>query len=109
MLERVVASGKAWREVDSLEEAQGVRFLCPACYAANGGPVGTHSIVCWFRDRGVDDAELPGPARWVATGTGIEDLTLSPSVLVRADRTPEAPRGCVGWHGYVAGGEVRTC
>lgn len=41
--------------VDRLEEAQGVRFLCPKCFAANGGKVGTHRVVCWSRSRGVPD------------------------------------------------------
>ena len=22
-------------------------ILCPKCFAENGGPVGTHSVICW--------------------------------------------------------------
>ena len=52
--------------VGTLNEAQGVKFLCPKCFTKNGGNVGTHSIMVWFRDRGVPEAEVPGPGRWMA-------------------------------------------
>ena len=81
-------------------DAQGVMFLCPACWTANGGAVGTHSVICWFRDRGVADTMSPGPARWPATGTGLDDLTLTPSVLLTS--------GC-RWHGFVTAGQVTSC
>lgn len=97
---RVIEPGKVHREVDDIAEAQGIRFLCPACFARNDGPVGTHSILCWFRGRGVGDAEVPGPARWDAAGTGYGDLTLAPSIRLTS--------GCA-WHGYVVGGAVATC
>ena len=82
-------------------EAQGVRFLCPKCFAENGNSaVGVHSVICWFRDRGVPDDRTPGPARWPASGTGLDDLTLRPSVLLLG--------GC-GWHGFITKGEVTSC
>lgn len=90
-------------EVERIGEAEGVRFLCPKCFAENGGPAGTHSIVCWSASRGVPVDAVPGPGRWRITGTGISDLTLSAeaggsdSVLLVG--------GC-GWHGFVRGGEV---
>jgi len=84
---------------DEIEDAQGVMFLCPKCYRAKGGPVGTHSVLCWFRNRDVPDAELPGPARWTVSGTGLADLTLAPSVHL-------LPPSC-GWHGWIQDGEVR--
>lgn len=93
---RIKATG-IFQQVDTFEQAQGVRFLCPACFVANGGPVGTHSILCWFRGRGVPDTETPGPARWAASGTGLEDLTLSPSILLTS--------GC-RWHGFVRKGAI---
>lgn len=86
--------------VDSLADAQGVMFLCPACFQAHGGAVGTHMILCWFSGRGVSDTETPGPGRWAPTGTGIDDLTLRPSVLITKDG------GCVGWHGFVTHGDA---
>ena len=33
-------------DVDALTEADGVWFLCPKCFAANGGAVGTHAVIC---------------------------------------------------------------
>lgn len=80
-------------------------FDCPKCTATNGGPVGTHKVLCWFRDRGVPDNEVPGPGRWWAAGTGYGDLTLtapSSSILL------PGPGGCL-WHGYVTNGEVTSC
>jgi hypothetical protein len=87
-------------EVDTMAEAQGAMFLCPKCYAANAGGVGTHSVICWFRDRGVPDDAVPGPARWAASGSRLGDLTLSPSVLLVG--------GCA-WHGFITAGQVTSC
>lgn len=77
----------------TLANAQGVMFGCPQC----SGPK-SHSILCWFRNRGVPDNETPGPGRWDVSGASLEDLTLSPSVNVK---------GC--WHGFVRNGEIITC
>jgi hypothetical protein len=87
---------------DKIDEAQGIRFLCPKCFEANGGPVGTHVVICWSRSRGVPDSAEPGPGRWTLDGTGLADLTLngdgsSRSVLLLG--------GC-GWHGFITNGEV---
>jgi hypothetical protein len=65
---------RTMREGVPLTDADGIRFLCPKCYAAKGGAVGTHFVLCWFAGR-VPDSEKPGPGRWVPSGTGIEDLT----------------------------------
>jgi len=85
---------------DELSKAQGIMFLCPECFKKNNGPVGTHSVICWFRDRGVPADAFPLPGRWVVTGTTYEDLTLSPSVLLTD--------GC-RWHGFVTGGMITQC
>lgn len=87
------------QEVESLEEAQGVWFLCPGCFAKNGGKVGTHMVDVSFQNRGVPDhlgsQNREGkPSRWQASGTGLADLTLSPSV------------DCGCWHGHVINGEA---
>lgn len=63
------------RVVDTLAEAHGVWFLCPKCFSANSGAVGTHRVLCWFLDRGVPDDFAPRPGRWIPGGTGIADLT----------------------------------
>lgn len=81
----------------TLGEAQGVLFLCPKCYAANCGPIGTHSVLVWFRDHGVPAAARP-TARWGVAGTSLGDLTLTPSIHLTGE-------GC-GWHGFVTGSDV---
>lgn len=96
----------SWERVDSLDQATGIWFLCPKCFAANGGRVGTHGVICWSRERGTPDDLSPKPGRWRLVGTGLHNLTLdgeggkSRSVLLTG--------GC-GWHGFVTNGEVTTC
>lgn len=80
----------------TIQQAQGVMFLCPVCFLKNGGPIGTEHVLCWFKDRGIPPDALPGPGRWTATGTSFEDLTLSPSVDVDKGH----------WHGFIQGGEI---
>lgn len=82
-----------------VEQAQGVLFLCPRCFEKNGGEVGTHSIMCWFAGRGVPDAEFPKPGRWQVSGTGFDDLTLTPSVNL------PGKDGCQ-WHGFIQRGQI---
>ena len=73
----------------SFADASGVLFVCPTCKAEQ-----SHSVLVWFRDRGVPDAMTPGPGRWVASGTCLDDLTLQPSIAIRC------------WHGWIKNGEV---
>jgi hypothetical protein len=96
---KVVIPGQIYHDVDTMQEAQGVRFLCPKCFVDNGGRPGTHYVQVWFRDHGVGDEEVPKPGRWAVSGTGLEDLSLSPSILLGS--------GC-RWHGFVEKGEIRT-
>jgi hypothetical protein len=88
--------------VKTLAEAQGVRFLCPKCFKANGGAVGTHGVVCWSRSRGVPDGVQPGPGRWTLAGTDLEDLTLNGDPPGQA-RSVQINGGC-GWHGHITAG-----
>lgn len=89
--------------VDSLDKAQGLMFLCPRCFETNDGKVGTHTVVCWFADRGVPDDKNPKPGRWMPSGTGINDLTFvgpaAASVLLTT--------GCQ-WHGFIRDGKATT-
>lgn len=78
----------------SLRRAHGLLFLCPRCFERNAGPIGTHSVICWFRGRVPDDAQ-PGPGRWDVAGTSLRDITLAPSIQLIG--------GCA-WHGYVRDG-----
>ena len=85
------------RHTDSLAEATGVFLLCPACFTRNGGPVGTHGLIVTFADRGVPDhlgshGSKGQPTRWQVRGSGLHDLTTTPSIDV----------GC--WHGYLTDG-----
>jgi hypothetical protein len=89
-----------YRDVDRFEDATGVMFLCPACFEKNGGPEGTHYVLVWFRDRGVPASQMPGPGRWGAKGTSLEDLTLTPSIDLSHGS------GCK-WHGFVTDGEAK--
>jgi len=85
---------------DDLAKAQGVSFLCPKCFATNGGPAGTHIVLCWFQGRGVPDTAQPKPGRWPVNGTSLDDITLMGSVLLQ---------GACGWHGFVTAGLVTSC
>lgn len=99
---RVTETGR--QVVESLEEAQGVSFLCPKCFARNGGPKGTHVIICWSRSRGAPDSVQPGPGRWALAGTGLADLTLNADPPSRA-RSVLLTGGC-GWHGFITKGRA---
>lgn len=88
----------------TLADAHGILFLCPVCFKFKDGPIGTHSVLCWFRDRGVPDSAQPGPGRWAVSGTGFADLTLQPSVQLLP---PEMKCGDQpAWHGFITNGEV---
>lgn len=89
------------RTVFSLTEADGIRFLCPKCFAANGGRVGTHSVVCWFEGKVTDDVQ-PGPGRWNPTGSSFEDLSFVPG---KKSNSVALMGGCA-WHGFITNGEA---
>jgi hypothetical protein len=89
--------------VDTITEAQGLIFLCPKCFAANKGPVGTHAVICWSRSRGVPDEAKPS-GRWTLDGTGMNDLTLNGDPPGSA-RSVLLKGGCA-WHGHITNGEV---
>lgn len=91
--------------VNSIAEAQGIMFLCPKCFAQNGGPVGTHMVICWSRSRGVPNSAEPGPGRWKLEGIGYSDLTLSADPPNTA-HSVLLTTGC-RWHGFITDGEVR--
>lgn len=88
------------RDVGAFADAQGVIFTCPGCYRRNGNSdIGVHSVLVWFRDRGVPDDAEPSPARWEAKGSALDDLTLSPSInLVTDDHSRDE------WHGFITNG-----
>jgi hypothetical protein len=88
---------RAWKPVATLGEADGVKFLCIGCYLKNSGPVGTDTVICWFKGKVPDDLD-PKPGRWNPVGTGLGDLTFAgPGPFSVAH-----PH----WHGFVEHGEV---
>ena len=101
---------ETYLHVDTMQEADGVMFLCPKCFQANGNSsVGTHRVMCWFRGK-VSDEVKPNPGRWTPGGTGFEDLTFvpgEPPMAVSVALTSDC-----GWHGFIGlsiPGEVTTC
>ena len=109
----IVGDEKTWRErgcptepvtgpriafinVDSLSEADGVRFLCPKCFSVNKGEIGTHRIHIYFSGKNTPPSVNNG-VRWDVTGTGLHDLTITPSILLGT--------GCA-WHGFITNGEA---
>lgn len=89
------------RYVDTLAEANGIMFLCPKCYTDNGGPVGTHRIICWFANHGIPDDAVPGPGRWNVQCTCIDDL----SFVGPGANSVKLTVGCM-WHAYVTNGDA---
>lgn len=70
-----------------VENCDGIRFLCPKCFMANKGPIGTHAIICWKPH--VPQTIPPIPGRWNFEGNLIENLTLragSSSILLQGER-----------------------
>lgn len=96
---------KGFRVVKTLAEADGVWFLCPKCFEANKGPVGTHMVICWFVGKVRDDMD-PSPGRWTPSGTGLADLTFVPGTPPRAHSVWLNGDGGCQWHGWVQGGRA---
>src|SRR5262245_52422657 len=71
-----LGNGLGWHTQEELDGANGIIFLCPKCK--------NHSIIVWFEGTPKDIS--PGPARWtVVRGSGINNLTLTPSILIPID------------------------
>jgi len=103
--QRTAAGRVSFIAVQSIAEAQGVRFLCPKCFAANGGARGTHVVICLSRSAGVPEDARPGPGRWKLEGAGYADLTLNADPPGTA-RSVQVSGGC-NWHGFIERGEAR--
>lgn len=86
---------------DEIGKADGVMFLCPKCFVANGGPVGTHSVCCWQPH--VPQTEKPTPGRWAFEGSGYDDLT-----LVAGSSSVALQGGCAA-HFFVTAGAIVMC
>lgn len=67
---------RGMKVVKTIDEAQGLIFLCPACFEKNGGARGTHSVICWTKEA-QEDLGLNGRRhRYRLEGTSLEDLSL---------------------------------
>lgn len=88
-----------FRSVDRIEDADGVRFLCPKCFQVNGGARGTHGIMCWSPS--VPQTTAPTPGRWNLVGTGMGDLT-----LVAGSSSISLTSGCQA-HFFIENGNIR--
>ena len=91
-----------WQEVDNIQNADGIEFVCPVCLKNNNmHRPGVHSIICW--EPNVPQSMNPKPGRWYLNGTGYNDLTLkgltSDSVLLTGDE------GCKA-HFFITNGEI---
>lgn len=92
--------GPRWTFGGSIADADGLMFLCPVCYMANGGPVGTHVVVCW-RPR-VPLSVSPGPGRWEFDGDSLDNLS-----LVAGSSSIKLTGGCNA-HFYVKNGQIEV-
>ena len=100
------------RYIDTLDGADGIWLWCPCGYGKPEFPLDggrPHAIIVSFAnpinapvappDSGSQSRPDPvtglcHPTRWTISGTGLDDLTLSPSVDV------------ICWHGYITNGEI---
>ncbi len=88
----------SWQDDATFADCDGLQFLCPKCWQANQGPVGTHSVICW--KPGVPAEVTPGPGRWTHQGSGLEDLT-----LVAGSSSIQLHGGCNA-HFWIRGGAI---
>lgn len=66
--------------VKTLDEAQGLIFLCPACFEKNDGARGTHSVICWTKNVTKDLGFNDRHHRYRFEGTGLDDLSLKDDI-----------------------------
>lgn len=95
-------SGSFHEQGEVMAGAQGLLFTCPR-------PECSHSIIVWFANSGVPPEASPKP-RWTATGTGLHDLTLQPSInldVPYVDEKGVRHESSCKWHGFVTGGSAQ--
>ena len=95
-----ITDNKTHRRVGSIEEADGIWFICPKCFTEAGTNVGVHWVICWQPH--VPQTREPKPGRWSFEGTGYHDLTLvakSSSILLTS------AKGCKA-HFFIKDGKI---
>ncbi len=108
----ISADGKSMRYLDSIDGAQGLFLWCPCGYGKPEFPLNAgrpHGVLIPFvnprnappvpADHGpVNKTDGKTRPRWTMSGTGLHDLTITPSVDVGKD-------SC--WHGFITNGEIK--
>lgn len=95
--------------VATLDEAHGIRFGCPLCFHGQvpGQVARAHNVLIGFAERappGTFSRNDQGQdSRWAVSGTGFEDLTLTPSIW--NDKSGAAQGRC-SWHGFITNGVI---
>lgn len=88
--------------VNNIGEAHGIRFLCPKNYQTNKGIIGTHSVYVYFSGSpvpaNIGKNKAGETVRWNKSGTGLTDLSLTPSIQEQDDSCK--------WHGFVTNGDA---
>lgn len=89
------------RQGGAIAGAQGISMWCPCGHPSRGDQAkSTHGLLVPFANpQGASPApEGHGPTpRWKMTGSGLDDLTITPSIDVGTDHC---------WHGFITNGEV---
>lgn len=88
-----------FKYVDDIKDADGIDFLCPKCFSANNGSIGTHHCICW--NPSVPQTIHPIPGRWEMLGDSFENLSL------RAGSSSVQLNGGCNAHFFIENGEVR--
>jgi hypothetical protein len=102
------------RQGSKIEGAQGIFLYSPCGWGKENG---AHGLLIWFSN---PVGAPPAPAectptdRWSMSGTGLHDLTLSPSVNCQIGpaypehnlKAGECVPGRLCWHGFITNGEV---
>ena len=96
-----------WKRTVDFSQAYGICFLCPKCFIANGGPAGTHSVICWEPE--VSKKISPKPGRWIMIGTGVKDLTLTGIPNETSDSVLLTTEGGCKAHFFVREGKIKSC
>jgi hypothetical protein len=98
-------------DTDNFSEAQGIKFIIPPAYIRY---VNEHTILnldeleclshvhILFKDKNIPPQAISSNSEhlWEVTGTSMNDLTLSPSILCKYNK--DYPP----WHGWIRNGEV---
>lgn len=98
----VTGPRETFHQQDLAARADGLRFLCPVCFQANGGAVGTHGVICWFVGRVPDTAD-PKPGRWNPEGVGYDDL----SFVGPGNMSVQLTGGCNA-HFFIRRGQIES-